>query len=676
MSNRLKNEQSPYLLQHAHNPVDWYPWGDEAFERAKAENKPVIVSIGYAACHWCHVMERESFEDKTVAAYMNEHFICIKVDREEHPDVDHLYMDAVQAISGSGGWPLNAFVTPERIPFYGGTYFPPGPAYNRPSWSQVLQRMNEIWHQQPGEIKTQTTQMVQFLKQTAQTSMSSDKTADWNMDSCRKMVENLLQMADTEQGGFGRAPKFPGTMAISFLLEHYHFTKHEPSLKQALLSLDKMLEGGIYDQLGGGFARYATDNEWLIPHFEKMLYDNALLIVSLADAYALTKENRYKKIIEETVAFADRELWNGVGGYFSALDADSEGVEGKYYTWTWTEWVDALGGNDEVVAAYFGVSEEGNWEETNILSVVSTDETLAARFLLPLEEIQNRIASAKTKLFEFRKSKIRPATDDKTLLSWNALMNLALTKAGQVLENDVYKQKATAHMQWLLQTFVTPSGDLLHTWKDGIARISANLDDYAYLIQALLQLASVTGELRWIPEAKNWCDYVLTHFQHESGNFFYFTSDLQKDIPIRKLDLYDGATPSGNAVMAHNLLWLGLCTENHSWLEQSHFMMRQTVSTAMRYPYSFGNWCILAQRYTKDPKTVVCIGVKAGIHAAVLREYFTPNCYLIETVEENFEIPVLRDKYFQGENYIFVCTRQACLAPYKEPEAVLPLIRG
>lgn len=676
MSNRLKNEQSPYLLQHAENPVDWYPWSDEAFNRAKAEHKPVIVSIGYAACHWCHVMERESFEDRAVAAYMNEHFICIKVDREEHPDVDHLYMDAVQAISGSGGWPLNAFVTPDRIPFYGGTYYPPRPAYNRPSWLQVLLRMNEIWQQQPEEVATQTAQMVSFLKQTAQTSMSAEKGADWNLETCRKMAENLLQMADMEQGGFGRAPKFPGTMAISFLLEHYHFTKHEPSLKQALLSLDKMLEGGIYDQIGGGFGRYATDNDWLIPHFEKMLYDNALLIISLADAYALTKDKRYKKIIEETIAFADRELWNGAGGYFSALDADSEGVEGKFYTWTWAEWLEALGGNDPLAAAYFGVTEDGNWEAVNILSVVATEEALAAQFQLTVPEVQQRIELAKTKLFEFRASKIRPATDDKTLLSWNALMNLALTKAGQVLENEDYRRKATAHMQWLLQTFVTSEGALLHTWKDGKARISANLDDYAYLVQALLQLASATGEIRWIPEAKNWLEYVLEHFQHESGSFFYFTSDLQKDIPVRKLDLYDGATPSGNAVMAHNLLWLGLCMENHNWLEQAHFMMRQTASTALRYPYSFGNWCILVQRYTKEPKTIVCTGVKADVHAAVLRRYFTPNCYLIETTEENFEIPVLRDKYFQGENYIFVCTQQACLAPYREPEAVLPLIEG
>jgi len=677
MSNRLKNEQSPYLLQHAHNPVDWYPWGDEAFNRAKAEHKPVIVSIGYAACHWCHVMERESFEDSAVAAYMNEHFVCIKVDREEHPDVDHLYMDAVQAISGSGGWPLNAFVTPDRIPFYGGTYYPPRPAYSRPSWLQVLQRMNEIWHQQPEEVAAQTTQMVNFLKQTAQTSMSVEKSADWDMETCRKMAENLLQMADTEQGGFGRAPKFPGTMAISFLLEHYHFTKHEPSLTQALLSLDRMLEGGIYDQLGGGFARYATDNEWLIPHFEKMLYDNALLIVSLADAYALTGEKRYKKIIEETIAFADRELWNGAGGYFSALDADSEGVEGKFYTWTWSEWLEALGENDPVAAAYFGVTEEGNWEEVNILSVVATEEALAVQFQLTKLEVQRRIETARTRLFEYRgASKTRPATDDKTLLSWNALMNLALTKAGQVLENEDYRRKATAHMEWLLQTFVTVEGALLHTWKDGIARISANLDDYAYLVQALLQLASATGEIRWIPKAKNWLEYVLEHFQHESGNFFYFTSDLQKGIPVRKLDLYDGATPSGNAVMAHNLLWLGLCMENHNWLEQSHFMMRQTVTTALRYPYSFANWCILAQRYTKEPKTIVCTGVKADVHAAELRRYFTPNCYLIEITEENFEIPVLRDKYFQGENYIFVCTQQACLAPYREPEAVLPLIAG
>lgn len=674
MANRLINEQSPYLLQHAHNPVNWYPWGDEAFERAQAENKPVIVSIGYAACHWCHVMERESFEDETVAAYMNEHFICIKVDREEHPDVDHIYMDAVQAINGNGGWPLNVFVTPARVPFYGGTYYPPRPAYNRPSWLQLMQRMQDIWQTQPAEVTAQADQMVQFLKQNAQVSMSAQGT-DWNMDTCRKMADTLLQMADTEKGGFGRAPKFLGTMAISFLLEHYHFAKHEPSLKQALLSLDAMIDGGIYDQLGGGFARYATDDNWLIPHFEKMLYDNALLILSLSDAYAITKEDKYKQVIEETIAFVNLELGNGAGGFFSALDADSEGVEGKFYTWTWNEWLAALGENDPLVARYFGVSEECNWEETNILHVNTPVSKLAEAFKLSEEEIIQRIEAVKSKLYEYRKTRIRPATDDKTLLSWNALMNLALTRAGIALQNNQYLAQATAHLQWLLDNFFV-NNSLLHTWKNGHARISAKLDDYAYLVQALIQLASASGDEKWLLQATALLNETIEHFQHESGNFFYFTSDLQKDLPVRKVDLYDGAQPSANAVMAHNLFLLGLCMENTNWQEQAYFMLQQMAATAQRYTYSFGYWSIQLQRYAKGLKTAVCAGENAKVLAAGLQEKFMPQCYPLIIVGEKTNIPLLMNKYFQGENYIFVCTQQSCLAPVEELAAAISVIDG
>ncbi len=325
--------------------MDWYPWGDEAFEKARKENKPVLVSIGYAACHWCHVMEHESFEDEAVARYMNEHFVCIKVDREEHPDVDHMYMDAVQAIGGSGGWPLNVFVTPERAPFYGGTYYPPRPAYNRPSWMQLLQRMNEVWHQQPGEVALQAEQLITHLRQASQGALTGVAGA-LDKDICRAIADNLLKQADKEKGGFGNAPKFPGTMAIGFLLEHYYFTKYQPALHHALHSLDCMISGGIYDQLAGGFARYATDRNWLVPHFEKMLYDNALLITAMCDAYSITGDLRYKTVIEETIDFVERELKDDSGCYYCALDADSEGEEGKFYTWTWEEWIEALDEND------------------------------------------------------------------------------------------------------------------------------------------------------------------------------------------------------------------------------------------------------------------------------------------------------------------------------------------
>jgi uncharacterized protein YyaL (SSP411 family) len=672
MANRLMNEQSPYLQQHAHNPVDWYPWGDEAFERAKEEDKPLLVSIGYAACHWCHVMERESFENESVAAYMNEHFICVKVDREEHPDVDHMYMDAVQAISGSGGWPLNVFVTPDRLPFYGGTYYPPAPAYNRPSWPQLLQRMNDIWTNERGEANGQAEQMLQYLKQ-ASSSVMSAAGDSWDMDTCRQIADTLLKQADTAEGGFGNAPKFPGTMAISFLLEHYDYTGHEPSLKQALLSLDKMIGGGIYDQVGGGFSRYATDREWLIPHFEKMLYDNALLIRSLCDAYSTTKDERYRRIIDETIAFVERELRHESGGYFCALDADSEGVEGKFYTWPYNEWKALLGDGYEAVAAYWGVSEEGNWEHTNILNVAVPLEDVAREFGIEVADLQEQIEKAKNILFTERAKRHRPLTDDKCLLSWNALMNYALSKAGTILENEVYLQRAAAHMNWMLEHFLV-SDELFHCWKDGKAKITAKLDDHAYLIEAMIQLASARGNNALIAQAAGFTDVVVRLFLHEQGSFFYFSSSEQADIPVRKVETYDGACPSANAVMAGNLLWLGMCMERNDWLEHAAYMLRAMAATTTRYVYSFSYWAMLLQRYAKGLRTVVISGDNADIASKQLGNRNIHHICLVTVEKEIFDLPILTDKKSKGDLLIFVCTQQACMQPVSGIDKAVKLI--
>jgi uncharacterized protein YyaL (SSP411 family) len=669
MANRLIQEQSPYLLQHAHNPVDWYPWGDQPFERAQKENKPVIVSIGYSACHWCHVMERESFEDNDIAAFMNQHFINIKVDREEHPEVDHLYMDAVQAISGSGGWPLNVFVTAERLPFYGGTYFPPRPAFNRPSWMQLLQRMHEVWTLQHEEVKNQTEQMLNFLRQSAQVSLTNSGT--FSKDGCRLLAENLLKQVDRQYGGFGTAPKFPGSMSINFLLEHYHFFKNEEALKGALLSLDGMMNGGIYDQLGGGFARYATDAKWLAPHFEKMLYDNALLILSFCDAYQIAGNQRYREIVEETIAFVERELRDEKGIYYSALDADSEGVEGKFYTWTWDEWNECV--NDEVVTTYFGVNAEGNWEGTNILHVTTTVAELSERFDVSIEEARRRIAVAKERLFDSRAVRIRPLTDDKSLLSWNALMNLALTKAGVVLQNNNYLKRAKEHAIFLLEAFKKEDG-LKHVWKGGQARIEANLDDYTYFIQALLQLASATSDETLLFEAEKLCQTVIGEFADEEGKLFYYTSSMQRDIPVRKVDIYDGAMPSANAVMAHNLLLLGLCLERTDWMEQADHMLQSLCEASTRSPSSFAYWGTLLQRTLFESKTVIAVGGDAKKNVAELRKYFLPDCFLLAFEKEISELTILKDKFFSDESLIFVCTQQACLAPVRNVEGSLRLI--
>ena len=674
MANRLINEQSPYLLQHAHNPVNWYPWGDEAFDIAKREHKPVIVSIGYAACHWCHVMEHESFEDERVAAYMNEHFVCIKVDREEHPDVDHMYMDAVQAISGSGGWPLNVFVTPDREPFYGGTYYPPRQAYNRPSWMQLLNRISDLWTDQYDEVTLQAGQMIQHLTQASQKlAVIPDSGVAMDMDMCRQIADSLLKQADKENGGFGGAPKFPGTMAISYLLEHYHYTGYKPALKHALRSLDAMIEGGIYDQLGGGFARYATDNNWLIPHFENMLYDNALLISSLCDAYSITKEVRYKTTIEETIAFTERELKDSSGGYYCALDADSEGVEGKFYTWTWQEWIEALGENDELAAAYFGVSSEGNWEGTNILHVAESIEEIAVQSALMQDEVIQRINATKDRLLAARAHKPRPLTDDKSLLSWNALMNISISKAGVVLSNDKYLELAETHMHWIVGAFMN-DGTLMHVWKNGKARIAAKLDDYAYLVQAMLQLASANGRNEWIVKANELMGTATAEFSRGDG-FFYYASETQKDIPVRKVDLYDGATPSANALMAHNLWICGMCLENSQLIEQASLMLRNMSNTVTRYSYSFGYWALMLQRHVTGMKTVVCAGVAASQYRKEIQAVYLPHIYILTSQKEISELPILEKKYFADKMYIFVCTEQACLSPVEGVKEALSFLR-
>ncbi len=671
MPNRLVSEQSPYLLQHANNPVDWYPWGDEAFAKARQEHKPVIVSIGYAACHWCHVMEHESFEDDETAAYMNEHFVCIKVDREEHPDVDHMYMDAVQAIGGSGGWPLNVFVTPDRAPFYGGTYYPPRPAYNRPSWMQLLQRINELWNGQQDEIALQATQMITHLQQASQRFFTSTNTQATENTS-RRIADALLQMADKEKGGFGNAPKFPGTMAISYLLEHYHFTKYEPALQQALRSLDAMIDGGIYDQLAGGFARYATDSNWLIPHFEKMLYDNALLVCSMCDAYAITRNERYKEIVKETIAFVERELRDASGGYYCALDADSEGEEGKFYTWTWDEWIEALHENDELVEEYFGVRREGNWEGTNILHVHKPIAQIAEDTGIAAAEVMQRIDAVKNKLRIKRATRTRPITDDKCLLSWNALMNIALSKAATALQDEHYANRASAHMNWMLSSY-EHNGTLKHTWKNGVAKIPGKLDDHAYLIQALLQLASASGDNRWIVKAAELTEDVVKRFSADNG-LFYYTPEGQADIPVRKVDLYDGATPSANAVMAHNLWICGMCMEKHDWIEQASEVIANMCDTAVRYSYSFGYWAQLVQKQILGMKMVVCSGDDTINSLKIMQLCPLPQAYIIALDNKSCDVPILENKLFAGEMHIFVCTEQACLSPVTSVKDAIELV--
>lgn len=667
MTNRLSKETSPYLLQHAHNPVDWFPWGDEAFEIANAQHKPVLVSIGYSACHWCHVMERESFENDEVASYMNEHFINIKVDREEHPDVDHFYMDALQATSGSGGWPLNMFVTAERKPFYGGTYFPPQRMYNRASWLEVLEAIHLSWVNKQDEIESQSAQLIQHLQQAS--IVTGDKDRQLGGDMPAAIAEQLLRQADNNYGGFGAAPKFPSTMAIIYLLQHYHFYKNEDALNHALFSLNKMIDGGINDQIGGGFSRYATDNDWLVPHFEKMLYDNALLVSAMSHAFGITKDEKYKLAIEQTIVFCNRELKDEVG-FYSALDADSEGIEGKYYTWTWREWQQVLPDAHPAIADYFGVTESGNWEGVNILNVATPESYILDKYKLDKAAWDEMLNDAKAKLFDERAERMRPGTDDKMLLSWNALMNIALIDAGVALGCKEYIEQARQHMDWMLDVFYKEN-NLLHTAKGNHAKIKGKLDDYAYTVKALIQLASASGDLHFLSVAKELMDYTIDHFSDEDNRFFYFTSNQQIDIPVRKIESYDGATPSANSVMLENLLTLGNVYETSHFITRAETMLRDMAMSVVRYPLSFALWAITLQQYINGQKELIIAGPDAFELLSKWQGYYQPAVKVFATRTDAAGYPAFAHKFKEGYTHLYLCEQFSCRAPFSDIDTMM-----
>lgn len=667
-TNRLIDETSPYLLQHAHNPVDWYPWGEEALNRAIKEDKPILVSIGYAACHWCHVMERESFEDESTAAMMNEYFINIKIDREERPDLDHIYMDAVQSITGSGGWPLNVFLTPEAKPFYGGTYFPPVRAYNRASWKEILEGIHKAYVEKKHEILSQAENLTEHL-QTANAfgNLGASSIASNHAITSQELdiiTQNLLQSADTEWGGFGRAPKFPQTFSIQFLLRQYHFTKNEAALNQALLSINKMIDGGIHDQLGGGFSRYSTDNEWLAPHFEKMLYDNALLISVIAEAYQITKNQCYAETVKDCIAFIERELTSEEGGIYSALDADSEGVEGKFYTWSFEEIHELLKEDAAVFCAFYQVVEGGNWEHTNILWVRSSMADFAKAQQLDAETFKALLDRSKKTLFEARSKRIRPALDDKILLGWNALMNTAYSKAYAALGMEEFKKRAIAHMLFLEQKMQQLDGSWKHTYKAGIAKQPAFLDDYAYLIQAMIHLQEITGDGAYLIKAKSITEMLLQHFSEPTSGFFYFTHAEQRDVIVRKKEVYDGATPSGNAVMATNLYYLSKVFDRQDWGELAVEMTFSLKGSILKYPGSFGIWASLLQLVSKGAVEIAITGQEFEKNLPlVMKEYF-PNKIIQSGETNSSNFPLLTGRETDIPVAFYICKNYTCLRPF------------
>ncbi|MBZ5858054.1 thioredoxin domain-containing protein [Flavihumibacter profundi] len=662
MPNRLQNETSPYLLQHAHNPVDWYPWGDEALAVARTEQKPILVSIGYAACHWCHVMERESFENPSVAATMNKHFINIKIDREERPDLDHIYMDAVQSMTGSGGWPLNVFLTPEGKPFYGGTYFPPQAAFNRPSWSDVLAGVANAWRERREDISQQAENLTQHLQQSSNFGGKSDFPF-FHEDLVHQMATELLKTADKIEGGFGRAPKFPQTNSIAYLLRYGHIYNDQDAIKQALLSLDKMIEGGIYDQIGGGLARYSTDNEWLVPHFEKMLYDQALFIAVLADAFQLTQKPVYREVIIQTMDFLQRELMSPEAAFYAALDADSEGEEGKFYVWEKGEIEEVLGEDAPIAIDRFGITADGNWEGINILTRSMNLHWLSLKYEMDESVMEEKLIEITARLIARRAGRVRPGLDDKQILSWNALMNIACSKAFAATGIEEYRDLAVRNMNWMLAVFTRPDGGLYHTYKAGIAKFPGFLDDYAYLVQALIYIQEITGDHDYLDRAAKLTGRVIDDFGEEGNQLFYYTFKEQGDVVVRKREIYDGAQPSGNAVMVLNLYYLGVVFDKPQWQQQSAEMLETIGKTIVRYPGSFGFWAIELFRKVRGCAEIVVVGPQADALRSEILANFIPFRILQSATHENNAYPLLRKKPSEPDTLIYVCQNYSCSQP-------------
>lgn len=675
-TNKLIDETSPYLLQHAHNPVNWFPWCDEALQLAKKENKPILVSIGYSACHWCHVMERESFEDEETAGLMNRDFVNIKIDREERPDLDHIYMDAVQAMTGSGGWPLNVFLTPEGKPFYGGTYFPPRRAFNRPSWQEVLQGVSNAFSQRRHEIDAQAENLTAHLQQANAfgTTMPGEQTF-FTKQKTEEAFEAIMKIADKKWGGFSRAPKFPQAFVIMYLLRFYHVNKKDEALQQALLSIDKMIDGGIYDQLGGGFARYSTDAEWLAPHFEKMLYDNALLVSVISEAYQITGNLRYKEVIDETIAFLQREMMHEDGGFFAALDADSEGEEGKFYVWNKTEADELLQDEAEIFCSFFDIRAEGNWEGKNILWRKKNAAAFCNEKNISAEKLEAVLAKGKSVLLKARNKRIRPGTDDKILLGWNALMNIALAKAAGATGNSAYKSLAVRNMDFLLTRFTKNVETVFyHNWKNGTAKQPAFLDDYAFLIKALISLQELTGEKKYLEKAKQLTAYVIQHFDDDETDFFFYTGKTQTDVIIRKKEVYDGAQPSGNAVMAENLYKLGLYFDEPGWREKCSRMIGSLGNAVVRYPTSFGVWAGLLLEVTAGTQEVVIISKETQAVLEQLLKYYFPHKILMGSATEDPGFPLLKGRKKTGDTTLFLCRNYSCEKPVNTIQELVALI--
>ena len=669
--NQLIDESSPYLLQHAYNPVNWHPWKPEVLDKAVQENKLLIISVGYSSCHWCHVMEHESFEDSTVAAVMNEHFLPIKVDREERPDIDNVYMTACQLASGRNcGWPLNAFALPDGRPVWAGTYFP------KDQWLEILQYFVDLRTKDPAKLEQFATQITEGIK-SVETLPVGELTEGPRTQDLQEITGKVLQRMDRVKGGSKGAPKFPMPNTQQFLLKEYHRSQNPDILASVNTTLTAMARGGIYDHLGGGFARYSTDAEWKVPHFEKMLYDNGQLVSLYAQAYQQTGNPLYRKVVEETLDFISREMTSPEGGFYSSFDADSEGEEGKFYIWEESE-IDALLQDEHqalLFKNYYNVSENGNWEESNILYNTQSLEEVAGSMGLELQQAQDRITEARTRLFTARSERILPGLDDKVLTSWNALMLMGYIDAYRALQEPAYLDAALKNANFISELMLHDDFRLNRNYKDGKSVINAFLDDYALTAQAFIALYAVTFDETWLRKAEGLVEYTLRHFSAVDSVFFNFTSALDPPLIVSKQEITDNVIPASNSVMARNLHLLGLYLYNNSYLERSREMLR-LVSTDIisgDYPGYYSNWCQLMSDVLNPPYEIAIIGPDYEEKRREIMSHFLPNAIFLGGSTEG-TLALLKDKLQEGETYIYVCQNKVCKLPVQEVDRALDLL--
>ncbi len=678
--NSLINETSPYLLQHAYNPVNWFPWAEDSINLAKKENKPIFLSIGYSSCHWCHVMAHESFEDNDIAKLMNEKFINIKVDREERPDIDDVYQRACQLVTGNGGWPLSVFLTPDLKPFYVGTYFPKDNRYGMPGFGEVLKQLDEAFNFRKNDINSTTSEFMNSLIASSKNSSLTNKDLEIDKSILDESALNLLHIADFTYGGFGMSPKFPNVSNLLFLLRYYDISKIEKFKDFVVFTSEKIMYGGIHDHLGGGFSRYSTDQKWLVPHFEKMLYDNSLLVILFSEVYQITKDTKFKMAVEKTLGYVLRDLLNEDGGFFSAEDADSEGEEGKYYLWSKKE-ISSIIQNPlhlDIFCEYYDVSQGGNFEGKNILNTKSSYPHLSKKYSLDLDDIKNIIDENSLKLFNAREKRIRPQKDDKTILSWNALSISSFVKGYRITDNELYLNTAINAVKFIETKMKSSDGSLYRIYKNGSSKIPSYLDDYAFYINALLDLFEVKPDTQYIELAVQYTDYLTKNFWDSDENNFYYTSDFHESLPIRNKILHDLAIPSGNSVSVSNFIRLYHITGNNDYLNFAEKMMKVSLLSAAENPFSFGCLLSSAYLYIKKPLEITFVSRGAYSKKSALLDFinkaFIPNG-ILSIIDKSCNIESL-EKYslFQNkslinknspysEEFVLICKDFTCSSP-------------